>query len=164
MADLYKSYLAVLQLNKELRSKYDALLAKQEGKEEITMSYGKELIIDLHECDPATFTRESIENYFRALCKLIDMERCKLHFWDDVGVPEWEKQTEPHLKGTSAIQFITTSNVTIHALDLLGEVYVNIFSCKEFNDEKADLFTIKHFEGKPQATPRLVVRGRCSRR
>ena len=41
-------------------------------------AYGKELIIDLHNCDPQTFTRNKIKKYFVEVCKLIDMERAKL--------------------------------------------------------------------------------------
>ena len=109
--------------------------------------YGKELILDLHQCDVSKFTRESIKQYFIELCKLIDMERCDLHFWDDLDTPEGEKQTSPHTKGTSAVQFILTSNITIHTLDLLGNVYVNIFSCKDFNAGTAEAFTTKWFNG-----------------
>ena len=66
--------------------------------------YGIELILDLHECDVSTFTRESISEYFSRLCQLIDMQREDLHFWDDVGVAEEDKQTSPHTQGTSAVQ------------------------------------------------------------
>lgn len=110
-------------------------------------TYGKELILDLHNCDPSTFSRKSIRRYFKELCKLIDMERAKLTWWDDVGVPEEERQTEPHLTGTSAVQFIKTSNITIHSLDLLGQVYLNIFSCKDFDDDVAKGFSEKWFGG-----------------
>ncbi len=110
--------------------------------------YGKELILDIHNCDPATFTRPCIKNYFKELCTLIDMERCKLCWWDDYGVPPEEQETEPHLKGTTAIQFISTSNITIHTLDLLQNVYVNIFSCKEFDVDTAEKFTKEWFKGK----------------
>lgn len=112
------------------------------------MSYGKELILDLHECDVFMFNRERIEGYFVGLCELIDMEREDLFWWDDVGLPQVECQTDPQLKGTSAIQFILTSNVTIHTLDLLGNVYVNIFSCKEFDAGAAARFTASYFGGK----------------
>lgn len=110
-------------------------------------SYGKELIIDLHDCDTTRFTRPGIRTYFRKLCKIIDMKPCKLVFWDDVGVSENERQNLPHTKGTSAIQFILTSNITIHTLDLLGNVYVNIFSCKDFDSDKAMNFTKLYFKG-----------------
>ena len=53
--------------------------------------YGIELILDMHGCDPTTFTRDSISAYFERLCVLIDMKREALHFWDDVGVPEEDK-------------------------------------------------------------------------
>lgn len=109
--------------------------------------YGKELIIDLHDCDPLLFNRPQIREYFKDLCALIDMEPHDLHFWDDEGVPDELKQTEPHLKGTSAIQFIMTSNITIHCLDLLKSVYVNIFSCKEFDAALAAEFTEEFFGG-----------------
>lgn len=110
-----------------------------------TKSYGQELILDLHGCDITTFTREVIEQYFIELCDLIDMERHDLHFWDDVGVPEDEQQTDPKTKGTSAVQFILTSTIVIHTLDLMKAAYINIFSCKEFDTEEAANFTIKWF-------------------
>jgi S-adenosylmethionine/arginine decarboxylase-like enzyme len=111
------------------------------------MHYGNELILDLHKCNPDTFNRKDIKMYFKKLCDLIEMERCKLSWWDDHGLPPEECQTEPHLKGTTAVQFIMTSNIVIHSLDLLGAVYINIFSCKEFDPKVAAEFTEKWFQG-----------------
>lgn len=110
-------------------------------------SYGIELILDLKACNPETFTRESLTRFFEELCDLIGMEQCDLHFWDDVGVPEDECQTDPNLKGTSAVQFILTSSIVIHCLDLLGTVYVNLFSCKDFDPMVATNFICDWFEG-----------------
>ncbi len=111
-------------------------------------SYGTELILDIHNCDPSTFNRKSIRTYFKRLCILIDMERCKLCWWDDYNVPSEEQETEPHLKGTTAIQFIKTSNVIIHTLDLLKKVYLNIFSCKDFDSKVVQKFSEEWFRGK----------------
>ncbi|MGO4438991.1 S-adenosylmethionine decarboxylase [Rhizobium sp. RAF56] len=116
---------------------------KEEGK-----NYGKELIIDLHDCNPAMFKRAVLKRFFQELCELIGMQRSKLTWWDDYKVPVAKRQTEPHLKGTSAVQFIMTSSITVHALDLLGKVYVNIFSCKDFDRKKAAEFCRKFFGGK----------------
>ncbi len=110
--------------------------------------YGKELIIDLHNCDAKRFNRKSLRKYFIQLSDLIDMKRAKLTWWDDYNVPIEERQTEPHLKGTSAVQFIMTSNITIHTLDLLGAVYINLFSCKEFDAEIVKKFSAEWFKGK----------------
>lgn len=112
------------------------------------MPYGKELVIDLHNCAPSTFNRKSLKNYFKQLTDLIEMKRAKLTWWDDYNVPIEERQTEPHLKGTSAVQFIMTSNITIHTLDLLGAVYINLFSCKDFDGETVKEFSAKWFKGK----------------
>jgi len=119
--------------------------------------YGFELIIDLHGCDVSTFNRSSLRKYFVKLCKAIDMEPCKLCFWDDVGVPEEERQTAPHTKGTSAVQFILTSNITIHTLDLLKAVYVNIFSCKAYDRKVAEKIT-KEWFGAKKCTARFIER------
>lgn len=110
--------------------------------------YGYELILDLHSCDSSTFNRKSLRLYFESLCDEIKMTRCKLHFWDDVGVPLEEQQTSPHTKGTSAVQFILTSTVVVHTLDLLGAVYINIFSCKEYDKDKAEQLTKEWFKAK----------------
>lgn len=108
-------------------------------------NYGYELIIDLHGCDVSTFNRESLDGYFEKLCKAIKMQKCERYFWDDVGLPEEEKQTSPHTKGSSAVQFILTSSIVIHTLDLLEAVYVNIFSCKSFDEKIAEEITKKWF-------------------
>ena len=107
--------------------------------------YGFELIMDLHGCDVSTFNRESLDKYFEKLCKAIKMQKCERYFWDDVGLPEEEKQTSPHTKGSSAVQFILTSSIVIHTLDLLKAAYVNIFSCKEFDEKIAEEITKKWF-------------------
>ncbi len=111
-------------------------------------SYGKELIVDLHNCDIFTFNRKSLDAYFERICKIINMQKCERYFWDDIGVSEEERQTKPHLKGTSAIQFILTSNITIHTLSLLQKVFINIFSCKDFDVDIAVKFSREWFGGR----------------
>ncbi len=113
----------------------------------ISSGYGKELILDIHECDVSTFTRASIKNFCKELCDLIDMEACEFHFWDFKDDPEEYEKAPDHIKGISAIQFITTSNITIHTLDVLGKAYINIFSCKNFDAGRARSFTVKWFGG-----------------
>jgi S-adenosylmethionine/arginine decarboxylase-like enzyme len=112
------------------------------------MDYGKELILDIHNCDSSTFNRKSLRKYFRLLCQQIDMKAEKLCWWDDYGLEPEYLQTEPHTKGTSAVQFILTSNITIHTLDILKNVYINVFSCKEFDPEIVMKFSEEWFKGK----------------
>ena len=112
------------------------------------MNYGKELILDLHNCNNTElFNRKDLTNFFKALCILIDMERCDLHFWDYKGEEAEYRKAPIHLRGTSAVQFISTSNITIHTLDEMRRVYLNIFSCKEFSPEIASEFCKNYFDG-----------------
>lgn len=106
------------------------------------ITYGPELIIDLQECDSIKFTEENIRKYLEELCNLIEMERYgDPVFWHDYS-------DTPHLKGVSVMQFISTSNIVIHALDFLQTVLINIFSCKDFDAEIAVDFSKKFFGAK----------------
>ena len=99
--------------------------------------YGLELLLDLKGCDLSDLSREKLADYFVRLCKLIQMTRhCEPVFWED-------HSGLPHLQGISAVQFIETSNVVCHALPLLQAVYLNIFSCREFDAEAAKRFSME---------------------
>jgi len=118
-------------------------------------AYGKELILDMHKCDPTTFTRKSIKRFFVTMCYTIDMQREDLYFWDYKGQKKKYKKAPAHLKGTSAVQFIKTSNMTIHCLDELKAVYLNIFSCKEFSKKKAIKLASNWFKAKQVCNKKL---------
>ena len=98
--------------------------------------YGQELIIDLHDANPAKFTRKDIRAFREGMCRdILGVCPEDLHFWDDLGLPLEQQQTDPKKKGTTAIQFLLTSNITIHTLDALRAVYINVFVCREFNSD-----------------------------
>jgi S-adenosylmethionine decarboxylase len=99
--------------------------------------YGIELLLDLKGCDLSDLSRKKLEGYFARLCDLIHMKRHgEPLFWEDhSGVP--------HLHGVSAIQFIETSNIVCHPLPILRAVYVNVFSCKEFDIDAAKRFSVE---------------------
>ena len=113
------------------------------------MNYGKELILDMHNVkNIKLLTRKGIRRFMIELCDIIDMEREDLYFWDELYTPKKYKFTDEHLIGTSAIQFITTSNITIHTLDVMKRIYLNIFSCKSFKSKDVRDFCKKYFDGK----------------
>lgn len=127
------------------------------------MSYGKELILDLYGCDVSKFNRESIKDWLDGLCKLIGMDQEDLHFWDYSEVrQEHIPYDKPHLVGTSAIQFITTSDIVIHTVDMLGECYINLFSCKDYDSIRALDFT-KDWFGSGKYEYKTIERGRLSK-
>ncbi len=80
------------------------------------------------------FNRDDLGAFLDTMCLgILDVEVCDRHFWDDVGVPAAERQTDPKCVGTTVVQFLLFSNITIHTLDMLGQVYINVFVCREFN-------------------------------
>ncbi len=128
-----------------------------EGDVKISGIYGMEVLLNCFGCNPKLFHRKYIRKYFKGLVELLDMKAGDLHFWDDVGVSKDQRQTKPETKGTSAIQFILTSNITIHCLDILERVYVNIFSCKEFSSFDATRYTQNFFEAR-RVDDKIVLR------
>lgn len=121
-------------------------------------SYGKELILDIHNCDVSKFNRTDIERYIKILCDdIIDMDREDLYWWDYEDDIAGYKEAPDHLKGTSCVQFILTSTIVIHSLVELKKIFINIFSCKNFDAETAVVFTEKYFGGKVE-TYKVIMR------
>ena len=114
--------------------------------------YGAELVLDLHDCDlEGLVNKEKLTEFFVKLCEKIDMKRHgEPLFWEDYG-------DVPHLHGVSAMQFIETSTIVCHPLPMLHSVYVNIFSCKDF-DEGAALEFCKDFWRAKREVHTLVIR------
>jgi len=71
----------------------------------------------------------------------------KLVWWDYGGDEQSKAEAPPHLKGVSMVQFIETSTIVIHTLDDLKAVYLDLFSCGEFDGKAAAQFVADYFEG-----------------
>lgn len=111
--------------------------------------YGSEVILDLSNADVSKFTREALGEFLDELCfDILDVRPQKRYWWDDIGVAPEEQQTDPKTKGTTVVQFLLFSNVTIHTLDILRTVYINIFVCREFNWPGAAVFCREFFNAK----------------
>jgi S-adenosylmethionine/arginine decarboxylase-like enzyme len=54
------------------------------------------------------------------------------------GKPHFQRldNCPEQLVGYSAVQFIHTSSLTIHVCELVGRVYINLFSCGDFETER----------------------------
>jgi len=105
-------------------------------------NYGKELVLDLHDCDVRLITEIRLTRFLDTLCDYLEMTPVESYWWIDLD------NKEPHLAGISVVQFIRTSNITVHALTKLERVYINVFSCKDFNADKASAFIRSWFSGK----------------
>lgn len=117
-----------------------------EGGKHIGGAYGPELLLDCNLCDVSTFTKKSIKDYMKAICKKIKMQRADLHF-------------SIHPTGDiTAIQFILTSAIVVHTSKERKSVYVDIFSCKLFSEADASGLTREWFKAN-MVSSHLIQRG-----
>ena len=109
--------------------------------------------LDLFECAPETLRNgEEIRRYIIELCELIDMKR----FGDPVIVRFGK---DPRVQGYSAVQLIETSCISGHFAEDSDSVYIDIFSCKWYDQKRALEFT-KEFFGSKRAEASVVLRGK----
>ena len=109
----------------------------------MTKNFGLELVLDLHNCDPKMIrSSQKLRSYAVQLCKLLKMKR-----YGQTLLPHFG-HSNPLTSGYSLLQFIETSSITGHFSELTNRAYLNIFSCKEFDTQKARDFTVKFFKAK----------------
>ena len=65
-------------------------------------------------------------------------------------------EKEEFTKGFSLVQLIETSSITGHFSDYWKTAYINIFSCKKYDKEKAKKFTKDFFKAKRLKTKSLT--------
>ena len=91
--------------------------------------WGYHLILDCSACHvPSIQSRENVYNWITNLVKAIDME--------PIGEPriEYTAADFSDKAGFTAIQVIVTSSIVAHFIDSTGDVYIDVFSCKEFDN------------------------------
>ena len=116
------------------------------------LTFGWELVLDLYDCNSRTISDEkAIKNFAGELCKVIDMK--------PYGEPltPYFGENQKHTKGYSLLQFIETSSIVAHFSEGTGAVYLNIFSCKEYDVGTAENFA-KNYFGASTVRSRFIVR------
>jgi S-adenosylmethionine/arginine decarboxylase-like enzyme len=111
-------------------------------------NYGKEVVIDLHSCSIENMTKDGMLEFCDELCKMIDMEKISIHIWENEGISQEEWDASPHLRGISCVQFIKTSSIVIHAIYGMKQCYLNVFSCKDYDENIVIAYARDYFCGK----------------
>ena len=102
--------------------------------------WGYHLILDCKSCDKSKITKkENIAAFVKHLVDKIDMK--------SYGQPLLEHFAthDPTKGGYSLVQLIETSAITGHFVDENGDVYLDIFSCKEFSIETVKQIVTEFF-------------------
>lgn len=90
--------------------------------------WGYHLTLDCHDCNRALIMeKHNVENFIKELVVRIDMQ--------PIGEPwiEYTAAEIPDKAGFTAVQIIVTSSITAHFIDSTGDIYLDVFSCKEFD-------------------------------
>ncbi len=97
--------------------------------------------IDIYDCDPEKIRdKEAIKEYVSRLCELIEMNQ----YGEPIVVHFGKGGTE----GYSLVQLIETSLISGHFANESNRAFIDIFSCKPYDPDKAAEFTKEFFGGK----------------
>lgn len=105
--------------------------------------WGYHMSLDMAGCDIASITdKEHIIKFTKELVEAIGMKA--------YGEPQVVHFAEHDASkaGFTMTQLIETSNICAHFVDATGEVYLDIFSCKEFDAETAAKVAGQYFKPK----------------
>jgi len=102
--------------------------------------WGQSYHLDLHNCNVNKFSKVNLNRFCKELCQEIEMKR---H-----GKTMVERFGAGKLLGNSALQFIETSSISVHADEFFNRIFIDIFSCKRFNCKKAKSFCMIFFESR----------------
>lgn len=104
--------------------------------------WGMLAAIDLHGCGRGPLADpDSIRAFVAAVIDAIGM---RAH-----GPLLLERFGNGDLEGWSAMQFIETSSITVHADEVSGRCFIDVFSCRPFDAEHAAAVAVEHFGGTP---------------
>ena len=98
--------------------------------------------IDLHGCDRRRLEDpDSIRRFVPTLIEAVGMRAHGPLMLDRFGDGE--------LEGWSAMQFIETSSITVHADEVFGRCFCDVFSCRPFDPDDAATIAVAYFGGTP---------------
>lgn len=105
--------------------------------------WGYHLTLDCHDANRALIQEKyNVENFIKELVNRIDMQ--------PIGEPwiEYTAAEFPDKAGFTAVQIIVTSSITAHFIDSTGDIYLDVFSCKEFSIDIVKSVVQEYFKPK----------------
>ena len=102
--------------------------------------WGQLAALDLHGCERAPLADPDTIRRFVAI--VVDAIGMRAH-----GPLRIERFGDGELEGWSAMQFIESSSITLHADEVGGRCFVDVFSCRPFDPGVAADIAVAHFGG-----------------
>jgi S-adenosylmethionine decarboxylase len=100
---------------------------------------GRHLMIDGVVKDPSVFSHEKLTELFVKLSKLLEMQIIQGPIFKDVEFDPTKLDSDVFQDegGTTGYCLVSTSHMSIHTWALRGVFQMDIFSCKDYNAQKA---------------------------
>lgn len=99
--------------------------------------YGKHLLLTANSCSDRLLEIDTITAFLKQLVDRIDMEA--------YGEPIVARFGEGIETGISGVQLITTSALMVHTNDRFKDLYLDVFSCKWFDEADVEQFVSEQF-------------------
>ena len=104
-------------------------------------TWGKHLILDAAGCSPKMIgCPKVVDGFARSLVKRIDMV--------PFGNPQVVMFGSGSKKGYTLVQLIETSNITAHFVEENNSMYLDVFSCKDFDPDVVEDAVKEFFDAK----------------
>lgn len=88
--------------------------------------YGKHMVLTARHCNDSLLSVDAIADFLTTLVTRIDMVA-----YGDPLVARFGSGIE---EGISGVQLIETSAITVHTNDMARDLYLDVFSCKGYNE------------------------------
>ena len=107
----------------------------------VLRTWGKHLILDAADCSPKMIgCPKVVDGFARSLVKRMDMV--------PFGDPQVVMFGSGSKKGYTLVQLIETSNITAHFVEENNSMYLDVFSCKDFDPIVVKETVEEYFEAK----------------
>lgn len=114
------------------------------------MPWGYHLSLNCYECDgEAIKNYNTVYDFTKELVEAIDMVA--------YGEPQIVHFGEGDKEGFTMVQLIETSNICAHFVNESNAVYLDVFSCKNFDPQDVEQVVRKYFVA-PQILARFIER------
>lgn len=111
--------------------------------------YGKHLMVTAISCNENLLDISSVSRFVTEMVPRIDMVP-----YGDLVIARFGEGIE---EGISAVQLIVTSAITIHTNDMMRDMYLDVFSCKWF-EEDIIIDMIKEYFSPQEIKENIILR------
>lgn len=105
--------------------------------------YGQHLMVSAYGCSEVVLDEGFVKSFMSRLADRINMVR-----WGEPVAQRFGGE-HPDDLGISGVQLITTSAITVHTNDLHRDLFLDVFSCRQFSN--ADTVAFVREELRPEA-------------